>query len=162
MPATTGRVSASRHLRVTTGAGVRVAAAEVTAGMWGSSAGMRSSSTRVAVRRAGTRATTWVSLMAVIARYRRMSAARGAVILTAGTTVTSGAGTTVILGAAMILRSAVILSSMSARATVMRYVVTNRATMRATSMRGNNTSSRELSRSSRRSYRGPSVVERCT
>jgi hypothetical protein len=142
---TTARVSASRHLRVTATAGVRVTAADVTARMWGSAARVWGSSAGVAVRRAA----TWVTLMAVIARYR-MSATRGTVILTAGATVTTGA------------RTAVILRSMSARATVMRYVMPNRATVRATSMRANNTSSRELARSCCRGHRGPSVVERRT
>ena len=149
---TTARVSASRHLRVTATAGVRVTAADVTARMrgsaarvWGSSAGVWGSSAGVAVRRAA----TWVTLMAVIARYR-MSATRGTVILTARATVTTGA------------RTAVILRSMSARATVMRYVMPNRATVRATSMRANNTSPGELPRPSRRSHTGSAVVERRT
>jgi hypothetical protein len=155
MAAATARVSASRHLRmtatartrVTAAAGVRmtattsirVTAADVTARVWGSSAG-------VAVRCAATGAAR-VTLMAVIARYRGMSAARGAVILTARATMTCGA------------RTAVILRAMSGRATVMRYLVADRTTMRATSVRADNTSSRKLARSCRRGYPGPSVVE---
>jgi hypothetical protein len=135
MTSATARVSASCHLRMTTTAGVsvtattgiRVTAADVTDRVWGSSAG-------VAVRRAAAGAAR-VTLMAVIARYRGMSAARGAVILTARATVTTGA------------RAAVILRAMSARATVMRYLVANRTTVRATPMRANNTSPRKLSRS---------------
>jgi hypothetical protein len=150
MTSATARMSASCHLRVTAAAGVgvtattsiRVTAADVTARVWGSSAG-------VAVRRAAAGA-AGVTLMAVVARYRGMSAARGAVILTARATVTCGA------------RTAVILRAMSARATVMRYLVANRTTVRATSMRANNTSPREFARSCRRSHRGPSVVERRT
>jgi hypothetical protein len=134
----TARVSAARYLRMTTCTGVRVTAADI-------ATGMRSASAGAAVRCAA----TGVTLMAVIARYRGMSATRGAVILAARTTMTSGA------------RTAVILRSMSARATIMRYLVANRATVRATgSMRTNNTPSRKLARSRSRRHRRSSVIER--
>ena len=75
----------------------------------------------------------------VVARYRMPTAGR-AVTFGTGTRMTSSTGATTILG------------SMTARTSVMRYIV-RRTAVRTTSMRGNNASSGELTRSRRRGHR---------
>ena len=138
MSATTGvRMPATRDVRVPTATGIRMPTANVTARM-------RGASTRVTVRRATTggarMATTRVH---VVARYR---------MPTAGRAVTFGTGATMIL-------STMIFRSMSARATVMRYIVRG-TPVRAASMRGNNAPSGELTRSRRSGHPRSAVVKR--
>jgi hypothetical protein len=160
MATATARVSASRYLRVSTTTGVRMpSAANVrmsTAGIrvpattrvWvstaGVTAGVRTSSTGVAVRRT----TTGSARMAtpVVASYR-MPTARRTMTFDTGTRMTSSTGATTILG------------SMTARTSVMRYIVL-RAAVRTTSMRGNNASSGKLSRSRSGSHARSAVVKR--
>jgi hypothetical protein len=143
MSASTGvRVPTTRDVRVPTGrvrmaaTGVRVtAAADVTAWMCGPAA-------RVAVRRAAAGVTT-------VVMRDRMSAARGTMVLAAGSTVTTRAGTSVIFG------------PVAGRATVMCYFV-RRAAVRLTSVRTNNTPAGELTRSRRCGHSGSAVIERRT
>jgi hypothetical protein len=158
---TTARVSAARCLRVSTAAGVgmpaaagirvptttrvRVPTAEVTARMRSPStrAAVRGASTRIAVRRA----TTGSARMAtpVISSYR-MPTARRTMTFGTGTRMTSSSGATTIHG------------SMTARTSVMRYIVL-RATVRTTSMRGNNAPSGELTRSRSGGHARSAVVK---
>ena len=146
MSATTGvRMPATRDVRVPTATGIRMPTANVTARM-------RGASTRVTVRRATTggarMATTRVH---VVARYRMPTAGR-AVTFGTGATMTSRRRTTMIL-------TTMILRSMSAGATVMRYIVRG-TPVRAASMRGNNAPSGELTRSRRSGHPRSAVVKR--
>jgi len=147
VPTTTARVTARRTTRMSATTGVRMPAtrdvrvptAEVTARMLGAS-------TRIPVRSATTggarMATTRVR---VVARYR---------MPTAGRAVTFGSGATMTSRR----RATMIFRSMSARATVMRYIVRG-TPVRAASMRGNNASSGELTRSRRSGHRRSAVVK---
>lgn len=146
MSAATGvRMAATRDIRVPTATGVRVPTAGITARM-------RGASTRVTVRRATTtraaaRVTTRVH---VVARYRMPTAGR-AVTFSTGATMTSGCRATMIL-------TTMIFRSMTARATVMRYIVRG-TPVRAASMRGNNAPSGELTRSRRSGHPRSAVVK---
>jgi hypothetical protein len=104
---------------------------------------MRGTSTGIAVRRA----TAGSARMAtpVVASYR-MPTARCAMTFGTGTRMTSSTGATTIL------------RSMTARTSVMRYIVLG-AAVRTTSMRGNNASSGELTRSRRGGYARSAVVK---
>jgi hypothetical protein len=162
VPTTTARVTARRsarmsattwvrmptatNVRMPAARDVRVSTAEVTAGVRGpyTRVAMRGTSTRIAMRRA----TTGSARVAtpVIASYR-MPTAGCAMTFGTGTRMTSSTGATTILG------------SMTARTSVMRFIVRG-AAVRTTSMRGNNASSRELTRSRSGGNARSAVVKR--
>jgi hypothetical protein len=137
--------TATAGIRVPTTTRVRVSTAEVTARVRSSSTGvaMRRTCARIAVRRT----TTGSARMAtpVVASYR-MPTARRTMTFGTGTRMTSSTRTTTILG------------SMTARTSVMRYLVL-RAAVRATSMRGNNAPSGELTRSRSGGHARSAVVK---
>ena len=153
VPTTTARVTARRTTRMSAATGVRMAAArDVRMPTAEVTARMRGASTRIPVRSATTggarMATTRVH---VVARYRMPTAGR-AVTFGTGATMTSRRRTTMIL-------TTMILRSMSAGATVMRYIVRG-TPVRAASMRGNNAPSGELTRSRRSGHPRSAVVKR--
>ena len=153
VPTTTGRVTARGTTRMSATTGVRMPATrDVRVPTANVTARMRGASTRVTVRRATTggarMATTRVH---VVARYRMPTAGR-AVTFGTGATMTSRRRTTMIL-------TTMILRSMSAGATVVRYIVRG-TPVRAASMRGNNAPSGELTRSRRSGHPRSAVVKR--
>jgi hypothetical protein len=138
-------MSAATGIRMPAAANVRMPATGVTARMRGTSAriAMRGASARIAVRRATTGSTRMAT--PVVASYRMPTAGR-TMTLGTGPTTTSRRRTT------MIFR-------MTARTTVMRYIV-RRTAVRTTSMRSNNSPSGELTRSRRGGHARSAVVKR--
>jgi hypothetical protein len=146
MSATTGvRMPPATNVRMPAARDIRVSTAEVTGGVRGTATRvpMRGASTRIAVRRA----TTGSARMAtpVVASYR-MATARRAMTFGTGTRMPSSTGATTILG------------SVTAGARVVRYIVRG-ATVRS-SVRGNNASSGELTRSRSGGHARSTVVKR--
>ena len=146
MSATTRvRMPTATNVRMPAARDVRVSTAEVTAGVRGTATrvSMRGASTRIAVRRT----TTGSARMAtpVITSYR-MPTAGCAMTFRTGTRMTSSNGAATILGA------------MTAGTSVMRYIV--RGTTVRSSMRRNNASSRELTRSRSSGHARSAVVKR--
>ena len=153
VPTTTARVTARRTTRMSAATGVRMAAArDVRMPTAEVTARMRGASTRIPVRSATTGGARMATArVRVVARYRMPTAGR-AVTFGSGATVTSRRRATMIL-------STMIFRSMSARATVMRYIVRG-TPVRAASMRGNNAPSGELTRSRRSGHPRSAVVKR--